>query len=185
MRSLALTWRQLLGLPIIFALPLLALGGVFGPTRAGIVVRVSAVYALVLACLRVLGKRELSQNSPLEIVTLFLIPQLFRNAIMRNDDSMIGAVVGALTLFGLAFLTSLLTYRVGAIRRVLQPEPATLLRDGAIDQFSLDRERVTPTEVLAAARKAGLDSLQGVARVTLEGDGHLSVVPRAVRSPSA
>ena len=182
MRSFNVTWRQMLGVPFILGVPIVALFGVFGGDRAGIVARVALVYGFVLTCFRVLGKRELTQNSPLEIVTLFLIPQLFRNAIMRNDDTMIGAIVGALTLFGLAFLTSLLTYHAAPVRRVFQAEPSTLLTDGTLDESALDRERVTPAEVMAAARKAGLDGIAGVASATLEADGRISVVPRTVRS---
>ncbi len=123
MRLFNLTWCQVLGVPILLGLPIVALFGVFGGDRANIVARVALVYGFVLVCFRVLGKRELTQNSPLEIVTLFLIPQLFCNAIMQNDDTMIGALVGALTLFGLAFLTSLLTYHAAAVRRSFRRSP--------------------------------------------------------------
>src|SRR6185437_15555753 len=94
-RSVVLTWRQWIGLPFIFGLPVLALLGRLGPDRAALVGRMALVYVLVVAAFRVLGKRELSQMSPIELVTLLFLAQLFRNAIMRSDETMLSAVVAA------------------------------------------------------------------------------------------
>jgi uncharacterized membrane protein YcaP (DUF421 family) len=174
----ALTPRQRIGLPFIFGLPILALFGFFGPARAGVVARMTVVYVFVLAGFRVLGKRELSQMSPVEIVTLFFVPQLFRNAIMRDDNTMLSGIIGALTLFALVFLCSLLTYWVRTVRRILLPSPSVLLRDGMPDDTVLDQERVTTDDIASAARKAGVEELEQVHRATLEGDGRISVVPR-------
>ena len=84
------------------------------------VLRVVFVYVLVWGCFRVLGKRELTQMSPFELVTLLFIPQLFSRALTRQDYSMTNAVIGATTLFLLVILTSAASYHSRRFARVGQ-----------------------------------------------------------------
>lgn len=177
-----LTGRQWVGLPVLYGIPILALTGVLGPGRGGFVLRMAAVYVLVLACFRVIGKRELGEMSPVEIVTLIFVPQLFRNAIMHSDQTLLSGIVAAFTLFALVFTSSLLAYHVPAARRLLLPGPSVLVRDGEPDERVLDRERVTRDDILASARKVGLATLEEVRCATLEDDGQISIVPSA-RAP--
>ena len=188
--GLRLTWRQWVGLPIMFGMPVLALAGVFGPMRGGLVLRLALIYVLVLICFRVIGKRELSQMTPMELVMLFLVPQLFRNAIMHNDDTLLSAVIAGFTLFSLIFLTTTLAYRLGIVRVVVVPSPSPLVIDGVAIRSALDEERVAVDDILSAARKAGLEGLHEIHAATLESDGRISVVPmdslrRVVPGPDA
>jgi uncharacterized membrane protein YcaP (DUF421 family) len=171
-----LTGKQWVGLPVLAALPVLALCGVFGPPRTMLVGRVALVYGLMLAGLRVLGKRDMSQMTAFDAVLLFLIPQLFRNYLIGSDDSLLTAVVGATTLLVLVFLTSLFGYRSSTIGRLVRASPSVLLEDGVLLESVLDREHVTRAEVEAAARLAGVDRLAAVHRATLEADGKISVI---------
>ena len=75
------------------------------------VVRVAIVYVFVWACFRVVGKRELTQLSPFELVTLLFIPQLFSRALTRQDYSMTNGIIGTSALFLLLYLTSAARYR--------------------------------------------------------------------------
>ena len=71
------------------------------------VLRVVVIYLVIVIGLRLLGKREFGQLSPLELVTLLLIPEVVSNAIQGQHYSITHAVVGVSTLFVLVFLTSL------------------------------------------------------------------------------
>src|SRR5436305_10644812 len=95
------------------------------------VFRVVFVYVLVWACFRVMGKRELTQMSPFELVTLLLVPQLFSRALTRQDYSMTNAVIGAITLFSLVFLTSAASYHWRPFSRVMKARPTVLVNRGA------------------------------------------------------
>ena len=108
--------------------------------------RVVFVYALVWACFRILGKRELTQMSPFELVTLLLIPQLFSRALTRQDYSMTNAVIGATTLVTLVFLTSAASYRFRRVSRVMQAKPTVLVHHGSLMEEHLNRERIAPEE---------------------------------------
>jgi uncharacterized membrane protein YcaP (DUF421 family) len=175
---IVLTGKQWIGVPLLAALPVLALCGAFGPARATVVGRVALVYGLMLASLRVLGKRDLSQMTAFDAVLLFLIPQLFRNYLIGTDDTLLTALVGATTLLVLVFLTSLFGFRSRTIGRLVRASPTVLVDNGALLEDALDREHVAPEEIEAAARLAGVDGLPAVHRATLEADGKISVIPR-------
>jgi uncharacterized membrane protein YcaP (DUF421 family) len=143
------------------------------------VFRVLFVYVLVWACFRVLGKRELTQMSPFELVTLLFIPQLFSRALTRQDYSMTNAVIGATTLFLLVFVTSALSYRFRGISRIVQARPTVLVCRGGLIEEHLNRERIAPEDVFSAMHKVGLERLGQVEWAILEGDGKIALIPAA------
>jgi uncharacterized membrane protein YcaP (DUF421 family) len=144
--------------------------------------RVVLVYALVWACFRILGKRELTQMSPIELVTLLLIPQLFSRALTRQDYSMTNAVIGATTLVTLVFLTSAASYRFRRVSRVMQAEPTVLVYRGALMEQHLNRERIAPEDIVSAMHKVGLERLGQVEWAILEGDGKIAFIPTSDRA---
>lgn len=141
------------------------------------VLRVVVMYLVIVIGLRLLGKREFGQLSPLELVTLLLIPEIVSNAIQGNHYSITHAVVGVSTLFVLVFLTSLLGSRSEKFQRVLDGEPRVLVHDGKLIPRNLMAERVTPDEVMSEMRKAGFDQLEQIRWAILETDGKISIVP--------
>ncbi len=141
------------------------------------VVRVFVVYVVVWACFRVLGKRELTQMSPFELVTLLFIPQLFSRALTRQDYSMTNAMIGATTLFVLVFLTSAASYRFIGFSRVMQARPRVLVCRGAFVEAHLNRERISPDDIFSAMHKVGLAQLDQVEWAILEGDGKIALIP--------
>jgi uncharacterized membrane protein YcaP (DUF421 family) len=141
------------------------------------VIRVLFVYVVVWACFRVVGKRELTQMSPFELVTLLMIPQLFSRALTRQDYSMTNGVIGATTLFALVFITSALSYRFRAVSRIVQARPTILVSRGVLVQEHLDRERIAPEDLFSAMHKVGLEHLGQVEWAILEGDGKIALIP--------
>jgi len=141
------------------------------------VVRVVIVYVFVWGCFRVLGKRELTQMTPFELVMLLLIPQLFSRALTRQDYSVTNGIIGSATLFSLVFLTSVLAHRFPAFHRVLEARPTVLVRRGELLESDLNRQRIAPIDILGAMHKAGVAELSQVEWAILEGDGRISIVP--------
>ncbi len=141
------------------------------------VIRVAIVYLFVWACFRIVGKRELTQLSPFELVTLIFIPQLFSRALTRQDYSMTNAAIGASTLFVLLFLTSIARYRSTRVASIVQGTPTVLVYRGAVVQQHLDRERIALDDILASMRKVGMQRFAEVEWAILEADGKISVVP--------
>jgi uncharacterized membrane protein YcaP (DUF421 family) len=143
------------------------------------VVRVTFVFLFVMVVFRVLGKRELTQMSPFELVMLLFIPQLFSRALTRQDYSLTNGVIGFSTLVVLVTLTSIAGFQSGSMGRLLRGAPAILVADGRFVEEALQRERITPDDIFSQIHKAGLSELRLVKWAILETDGKISIVTAA------
>jgi uncharacterized membrane protein YcaP (DUF421 family) len=141
------------------------------------VMRVVLIYLFLMVALRLMGKREFGELAPFDFVVLLLIPEMFSQAILREDFSLTNAVVAVSTLLTLVFATSLLNYRFRAFGRMVAGAPAVLVRHGLLVPKHLDRERVSPGEVLDAMHAAGLHRMNEVRWAILETDGRITVIP--------
>ncbi len=140
------------------------------------VIRVIFVYILVWACFRVVGKRELSQMAPFELVTLLFVPQFFSRALTRQDYSMTNAIVASTTLFSLVMLTSVLNFRFTSFRRFVEARPTVLVKRGQILSRSLGQERIAAAEIYSAMHKAGIERIEQVQWAILEADGKIAII---------
>jgi uncharacterized membrane protein YcaP (DUF421 family) len=141
------------------------------------VLRVAVIYLFVLVGLRVLGKREFGQLSPLELVTLLMIPEIVSQALTRDDYSLTNALIGVSTLFVLVFLTSVLVHRFKKLELAVSGAPTVLVSHGELRRDALDTNRVTTDELFSEMHKSGLDELTQVKWAILEPDGHIAIVP--------
>lgn len=141
------------------------------------VIRVSLIYLVILVGLRLLGKRELSQLTPLELITLMLIPEIVSQSMIGEDFSLTNGVIGITTIFSLVFLTSLLKFKSDIFARLVDGTPAILVERGKFISENLNKERVTPDEVFSEIHKSGLEFLDEVKWAILETDGKISIVP--------
>lgn len=140
------------------------------------VLRVLFVYLFLLVALRIMGKRELGQLSPFELITLMLIPEFFQEALIRKDLSMTNAIIAASTLLSLVYLTSLATYLSKRVGKLVEGEPTVLVANGRFIPEHLDRERVTPEEIFSEMHKSGLERLDQVKWAILESGGAISLI---------
>jgi uncharacterized membrane protein YcaP (DUF421 family) len=139
--------------------------------------RTVAVYFFLLIGLRVAGKRELSQLNSFDLVVLLLLSNTVQNAIIGNDNSLVGGLFGASVLLGLNWLLVRVLYHYGKLDAI-EGRPDVLIRDGRLLRQHLERELITVSELAAAARKQGIDSLAHVKECRLETGGALSFVQR-------
>lgn len=141
------------------------------------VVRIAVIYLVILVGLRLLGKRELSQLTPLELVTLMLIPEIVSQSMIGEDFSVTNGVIGLTTVFSLVFLTSLLKHNSQSVERLIEGTPSLLVERGKFVEENLNKERITPGEVFGEMHKSGLEQLSEVKWAILETDGNISIVP--------
>ena len=105
------------------------------------VIRIAFIYFFLMIALRVMGKRELSEMSPFELVTLLMVPEIFSTALARQDYSMTHATIGVATLFTLVFVTSLVTFRFKRVEQIIEGTPTILVHDGLTGTESQARTR--------------------------------------------
>jgi uncharacterized membrane protein YcaP (DUF421 family) len=140
------------------------------------VIRIAFIYFFLMIALRVMGKRELSEMSPFELVTLLMVPEIFSTALARQDYSMTHATIGVATLFTLVFVTSLVTFRFKRVEQIVEGTPTILVHDGRLLEHNLKRERVTAEEVFAEMHQSGLEDLSQVQWAILEVDGKIAII---------
>jgi uncharacterized membrane protein YcaP (DUF421 family) len=143
-----------------------------------LVARSVLVYALFLAVLRVSGKRELGQFTIFDLALVLLAANAMQPAITGPDASVPGAVIIIVTLFALNGLVALARQRSALARRLLEPKPTIIARNGKWIPAALTREGLDDDDVMAALREHGFDSIHDVREATLERDGSISIVPR-------
>jgi len=141
------------------------------------VLRVVIIYLFVLVALRVLGKREFGELSPVELVMLMLIPDIVAPSITGEDFSLTTGIVAVSTVMLLVLVTSLLVHMNRRLEFVVHAKPTVLVHEGTVYSETLNRERVSAEEVLAAARENGVESLSEVKWAILQTDGRIAIVP--------
>ncbi len=141
------------------------------------IIRPVVVYLFLLLAFRVAGKRELGQMTPFDLIILLTISNVLQNAMIGNDNSLGGGIIGALTLFILNGVISRVMFRYPRFAHLLEGEPTTLIRDGVVIEPNLKREVMTIDELQRALRKHGLewDDVARVQMALLELDGTVTV----------
>lgn len=142
-------------------------------------VRTFGVYVFLLIGLRLAGKRELGQLNPFDLVVLLLLSNTVQNAIIGNDNSLAGGVLGATALLIINWIVVRYLYTHPTVARWLEGDADMLIEDGELNDARLKRELITHAELEAAARRQGMEGLHQVQTCRLEVGGALTFVPRA------
>ncbi len=138
------------------------------------VIRTLGVYAFLLVGLRLAGKRELTQLNPFDLVVLLVLSNTVQNAIIGNDNSLVGGIFGAAVLLAINYWVVRYLYNHPFLDRWVEGDPTVLMRNGRILESRLRRELITREELEQAARKQGIESLHRVRSVRLETGGALT-----------
>jgi uncharacterized membrane protein YcaP (DUF421 family) len=140
--------------------------------------RTVAVYFFLLIGLRLAGKRELGQLNPFDLVVLLLLSNTLQNAIIGNDNSLAGGIVGAAALLAINWLVVRYLYTHPLVARWLEGDADVLIDKGELQEARLTRELITRGELEAAARRQGIEGLHQVEMCRLEIGGALTFVPK-------
>src|SRR5689334_17503889 len=109
------------------------------------------VYAFLIGALRLAGKRELAQLNPLDLVVLLTISNTVQNAIIGEDNSVTGGMIGAATLLIVNHWVVRFLYRHERLDQIIEGAPAVLIENGAVQIDCLARELISQSELEAAA----------------------------------
>jgi uncharacterized membrane protein YcaP (DUF421 family) len=139
------------------------------------IVRPLIVYAALLVLIRLFGKRELAQLNPYDLVVLLTISNTVQNAIIGNDNSITGGLIGAVVLMAFNFLVVRFLYHHEKIDRIIEGDAILLVDNGCVVKDALDRELITVPELESVAHRQGFESLSEVQRCILEPGGTLAM----------
>ncbi len=141
-----------------------------------LVIRATVTFWLLWVLLRTTGKRELSQLTPFELITLMVLGDIVQQGVTGEDMSVTGAVLAASTIVLWTVALSYLGFRSSRWRTVLEARPSLIVRDGQMLGEVMRMERLTDEDVLEAARNQGIADLGTVSYGILEPDGRFSFV---------
>jgi len=137
-------------------------------------IRPVLVYIFLIFGLRLAGKREMAQLNPFDLVVLLTLSNTVQNAIIGDDNTVTGGVLGATTLLAVNYLVVRFLYNHEKVERLIEGEPDVLIEGGKIRLDRLKKELITRSELEAAAHKQGFSSLEEIDRAILDPGGTIS-----------
>lgn len=153
---------HLLGLDHMFQLPLPILEKLLRPI---------IVYLVLVLLLRLFGKRELAQLNPFDLVVLLSLSNTVQNAIIGDDNSITGGVIGAFSLLAINWIVVRILFSSRRLTRLLEGRAAVLIRNGQMDRKALVKESLTETELIEVIHRQGFEHVHDVRRCELEPNG--------------
>jgi uncharacterized membrane protein YcaP (DUF421 family) len=135
------------------------------------ILRPVVVYAALVVLLRVFGKRELAQLNPFDLVVLLSLSNTVQNAIIGDDNSVSGGLIGAVALLCVNYVVVRFMFRHRRLDQLLEGEPTTLIENGKVCESALARELLTVTELQTVAHRQGFARLEDVECCVLEPGG--------------
>jgi len=139
------------------------------------ILRPVIVYLFLIFFLRLFGKRELAQLNPFDLVVLLSLSNTVQNAIIGDDNSVTGGVIGAFALLAINWLVVRLLFRHPTVNKALEGTETVLVRRGKVDHAALTKETLTESELLSVLHKQGLKDFSEVEKCVLEPNGTFSV----------
>jgi uncharacterized membrane protein YcaP (DUF421 family) len=135
------------------------------------VLRPVIVYAALVVLLRVFGKRELAQLNPFDLVVLLSLSNTVQNAIIGEDNSLAGGLVGAVALLLMNYVVVRFMFRHRRLDQLVEGTPTKLIENGKLCREGLARELLTPSELLTVAHRQGFRHLGDIKTCVLEPGG--------------
>ncbi|RIE10842.1 DUF421 domain-containing protein [Candidatus Cryosericum odellii] len=147
---------------------------VLTPDLWQVVLRTAIVYILVLAGLRLAGKREMGELASFDFVMILLLANAVQNAMTGPNTSLMGGVVAAATLLVINYSVSALVHRYPRLRRIILGQRTTLIEQGIPQLDTLEREHIDEDEIMTAAREHDILKISDIRTAWLEVDGNIT-----------
>jgi uncharacterized membrane protein YcaP (DUF421 family) len=142
------------------------------------ILRPVLVYVFLIVALRLAGKRALAQINTFDLVVLLMLSNTVQNAIIGEDNSVTGGLIGAISLLLINYLVVRFLFRRMRLDRFLEGAPTPLIEHGKPIHKNMQRELITETELTAAAHRQGFRSLNEVDRAILETGGSIGFIAK-------
>ena len=136
------------------------------------ILRPVLVYLFLVGFLRLFGKRELAQLNPFDLVVLLSLSNTVQNAMIGEDNSVSGGVIGAFSLLTINWLLTRVLYRAPKLNKLFELPETVLIRHGVVDWEAMKKEALTELELRSVLHKQGFDDFNEVEKCVLEPNGN-------------
>jgi len=140
-----------------------------------LVVRGIVVYIFLIALLRITGKRQIGQLSPLDLVLLLILSNAVQNSMNAGDNSLIGGLISAATLVALNYLIEYATVKSKKLEGIVEGRPQVIIHEGKLFEDVIREAKITQLEVESTLRESGFFDMKDVKLAILENNGKVSV----------
>jgi uncharacterized membrane protein YcaP (DUF421 family) len=136
------------------------------------ILRPVIVYVFLIGFLRLFGKRELAQLNPFDLVVLLSLSNTVQNAMIGDDNSVSGGIIGAFSLLAINWMLSRLLFNMPKLNQAFEGSPSVLIRHGVVDWEEAKREVLTELELRSVLHKQGFNDFSEVEKCVLEPNGN-------------
>lgn len=143
-----------------------------------IVLRGSVMYLSLFALLRVILKRQAGTLGMTDLLLVTLLADASQNGMAGEYRSLPDGIILVATLIFWNYFLDWLSFRSAFFRRLIEPAPLLLVRDGAMLRRNMRRELITEEELLSQIRERGIDEISNVKKAYMERDGRVSIIAR-------
>lgn len=155
------------------------------PSWAEKIVRPILIYVALLLAFRFMSKRDLTQNTTFDLLIVLLLSNVVQNALIGEDNSILGSLVGAATLLLMSAGLNRWTAKSIKARRLLEGEPILLVHNGRLLDDNMSKYAVSRPDLNAGLRGQNMITLEDVRYAFLELDGTISVIRKSEQSGTA
>lgn len=143
-----------------------------------LLLRGTAIYFLVVVVVRILPKRSLGNNSPVDMLALVIVGALVADAMSVGSEAPSDFVLLAAVVAAWSYVINLLEFRFPSISRLTDEAPRVIVRDGRMLHREMRKELITEDELIACVRRGGLNDIGDVACATVETTGEITLLAR-------
>ncbi len=142
------------------------------------ILRSLIVYVFLLVMFRLLGKRQVGQMTPFDLIVLLILSNVLQNAMIGPDNSVAGGLIGAATVLGANRVLSRVAYDHPRLERIVERISTLLVHDGKFLEENIRRETISRDDLLSNLRSQGCFALSEVHAAVLEASGKISLLRR-------
>ena len=148
-----------------------------------ILIRTGIVYVLLIATVRLMGKRQLGELEVSELVTTILLSEIASLPVAEPSIPIMHAVIPLVTILTVEISLSVILLKCPRLKNLVSSRPNILIRHGRLDQREMRRSRISIDELLSEMRQAGLAALEDIDYAILEQNGKISILPKKCATP--
>jgi uncharacterized membrane protein YcaP (DUF421 family) len=146
-------------------------------------IRAIILYLIVIFALRIMGKRQIGELQPEELVITIMISECAAAPLQDLDRPIINGIIAIFTLVILEVMLSFLTLKLPWLQKMIDGKPTVIIKDGKILQNALKNMRLTVEDLTNNLRQKGFFRLEDIAYCIVETDGKLSIFPTPQATP--
>ena len=142
------------------------------------ILRAVLIYFTIFLLFRIMGKKQLGQMSPFDLILLLIVSESVSNGLGAADSSLTAALISASTLLSMSYFMDLMAFKSKKFEKWIEGEPQIIIANGKVRQSTRKKEMITPEELKSALRKENIDDVKDVKYAILETNGKLTVIKK-------